>query len=376
MFGNSVEFPGRLPCFLWATLWDFLGQPPWKFKPPWLTCAEYGSRYGGLTLIWIAGRPYVVLNDGALVREVLETNAQQYYKADPVPALSPLTIPPDLFLTNDAEWQRLRTQHPYAKVEPQAWLADQLPIVRRLVRERTRSLASVSATGPIDLLPALQRLTFDVFARSLWGELLDDQTYRDFCTMGDVGSRRMTSPLVFLPPLSPRFYAARRRWTRTFAARLDAARRRPDPTQRDLLHLSLPQSQALSDDTYRVLLATMFYGGVYSVTSGIVTVLYHLSRYPDIAAEVRKELRSLVAGTRISTWPRWRVAVTWMACSASRYGCCRPSPFSCATSAGSRPRAWAATRFRRTRRSSLPLGRCTARQSIGRPPTSFGRHGG
>jgi cytochrome P450 len=112
--------------------------------------------------------------------------------------------------------------------------------------------------------------------------------------MGDVGSRRMTSPLVFLPPLSPRFYAARRRWTRTFAARLDAARRRPDPTQRDLLHLSLPQSQALSDDTYRVLLATMFYGGVYSVTSGIVTALYHLSRYPDIAAEVRNELRSLV----------------------------------------------------------------------------------
>jgi hypothetical protein len=90
--------PGPAPLFPLGNASDFLGRPPWKFKPPWLTCAEYGSRYGGLTLIWIAGRPYVVLNDGALVREVLETNAQQYYKADPIPALSPLTIPPDLFL--------------------------------------------------------------------------------------------------------------------------------------------------------------------------------------------------------------------------------------------------------------------------------------
>jgi cytochrome P450 len=299
VFSRRVQrfrgIPGPAPLFPLGNAWDFLGRPPWKFKPPWLTCAEYGSRYGGLTLIWIAGRPYVVLNDGALVREVLETNARQYYKADPIPALSPLTIPPDLFLVNDGEWQRLRTQHPYAKVDPRAWLADQLPILRGLVRERARTLAKASATRPIDLLPALQRLTFDVFARSLWGEVLDDQTYRDFCTMGDVGSRRMTSPLAFLPPLRPRFYAARRRWTRTFAARLDEARRRPDPTQRDLLHVSLPHSQALSDDTYRVLLATMFYGGVYSVTSGIVTVLDQLSRYPDIAAEVRNELHSLVS---------------------------------------------------------------------------------
>ena len=49
------DIPGPTPRFPLGTAGTFLGSRPWE------VCAEYGQRYGGITLIWLFNRPAVVL---------------------------------------------------------------------------------------------------------------------------------------------------------------------------------------------------------------------------------------------------------------------------------------------------------------------------
>ena len=60
--------PGPTPRFPLGTASDFLSAKPWE------VCAEYGRRYGGITLVWVFNKPAVVLNDPELIGEgVLDT---------------------------------------------------------------------------------------------------------------------------------------------------------------------------------------------------------------------------------------------------------------------------------------------------------------
>jgi hypothetical protein len=121
---SLADLPGPSPSFPLGNASQFLGRQPWE------VCAELGKQYGPIFVIWIFNRPFVVLNDGSLVREVLETRADAFYKADPVPAFRPLTPRDSLFLANGEEWRRLRDHDPYNQVDPRLFLADQIPVVR------------------------------------------------------------------------------------------------------------------------------------------------------------------------------------------------------------------------------------------------------
>ncbi|MCL4203339.1 MAG: cytochrome P450 [Pirellulaceae bacterium] len=288
-----ADLPGPPPRFPAGNAARFLSRQPWE------VCAELGKQYGPMFVIWIFNRPFVVLNDGWLVREVLDTRADEFYKADPVPAFRPLTPRDSLFLANGDEWKRLREHDPYNRVDHRRFLADQIPAVRRLVRQRTTDLIDATAVRPVDLTRTLQRITFDAFALCVWGQLLEERTYEDFNIMGDVGACRVAfPPLTILPPLRPSFYAARRRWETTFAALIERARAADPAGHHDLLHATLPKIEPASLDAYRVAMATMFYGGVYSVTSGVVSTLYSLESRPDFARRVYDELRAATYGPK------------------------------------------------------------------------------
>ncbi len=290
-----------------ATLAELPGPPPWfplgnalRFlrRQPWEVCADLGKQYGPLFAIWIFSRPFVVLHDGGLVREVLDSQRDAFYKADPVRAFLPLTPGGCLFLANGQDWKQLREQHPANLVDEDSFLADQIPLVTQLVRQRAAAWITATASRPLDLTRSVQRLAFDAFALCLWGQPLSDHTYRDFNLMGDVGARRVAiPPLAALPPLWPPFYAARRRWAQTFTALIERARTDDAAGRSDLLHRSLPNSERLPADAYRVELATMFYGGVYSVTSAVVSTLYCLAGDPEFAQRVRDEVRAAMNGS-------------------------------------------------------------------------------
>src|SRR5262245_55417029 len=76
--------PGPTPLFPLGTLHEFWGKVAWD------VCADYQKAYGGLTLIWVAGTPALVLNDPELIREVLITRREQFYKDDPTKAFRPV----------------------------------------------------------------------------------------------------------------------------------------------------------------------------------------------------------------------------------------------------------------------------------------------
>ncbi len=283
--------PGPSPRFPFGSASDFLGRPQ-----PWEVCAEYGRRYGGMVLVWVFGKPFVVLNDPALIGEVLDAKNGSYYKDAPVAALLPVITRFCLFISNGADWARRRALHPFSAPWFGEWLGAQAPAFRAALEAKVEHSIAACAAGPIDLLPAIQRLSFDVFARVVFGEELTGDDYERFLHLGRVGHRRMRYPFPFLAlPYGPHFYRDRRLWYDKFSRLIEAAARGPAPERTDLLAELVRRGVPVGGEEFRALLANVFYGGVFSVTSCLVTTLYLLDRHPEIAATLRAEVGELFA---------------------------------------------------------------------------------
>lgn len=293
--------PGPRPKLLFGNAHCFIGTPPWQMKPPWLVCEQFAREFGDLTLIWLLGRPTLILNRPDLVECVLVTRTDQYYKEDPVSALQPLTPRNALFLSNGDQWRQLREHHPCNVPAASGWIEQQVPILAQQLAERTERLAEQSRSAPLDMMPHLQRVSFDMFALAIFGQLLGDQAYRDFCFMGRTGARRMQMPIQFAPPVDPRFYSARRRWNRALSEAMERVTSQPEADRRDLLGFYPRGDSPLSDEALRTLLGNLFYGGVFSVTSCIVSTLRLLDEHREIGERLDAELQTqLMAGRAVS----------------------------------------------------------------------------
>ena len=117
-----AEVPGPVPRFPLGTAGDFV-----RAAQPWDVCARYAEEYGGLTLVWLGGRPAVVLNDPQLIEQVLVTSPADFYKKAPCAALRPVITPRSLFISNLPEWEPRRRQHPLHTTNPAEWL-DQVSV--------------------------------------------------------------------------------------------------------------------------------------------------------------------------------------------------------------------------------------------------------
>jgi cytochrome P450 len=283
-----AAIPGPTPRFPLGTAGDFLG--PW----PWEVCAEYGRRYGGITLIWMFNRPAVVLNDPELIGQVLDTRAADFYKDAPVLALKPVITPESLFITNFGRgWEEARRDNPFSALPYDEWLTRQVEPLRAVVADAVKRWA---ATGtPVDLYWDTQRLMFDAFSRAFWGRTFPANRFDWFRTMAATGTRRMALPKPVLPPLSPFFYPARRNWYESFGKLVAEVRKRPEPSAPDVLNAVLARGTPLSDAALAEALATNFFGGVFSCSSTVNTALYLLAKHPEEGAKVARAVRELPA---------------------------------------------------------------------------------
>ncbi len=282
--------PGPPPSFPLGNALDFLGKPPWE------VFAGYGRAYGGMALAWIGGTPVVVLNDPTLIARVLGAGSAGYYKDAPGKALEPVITKRCLFIANGDDWAYRRSIHPARGEVADEWLASVVPTLRDAVASGVRRLAERNPGG-VDLYDGLERVAFDAFAVAAWGEPLGDGAYREFVALGMVGDRRMQPPSQSAPPLCPMFYADRRRWYGRFDGLIEKARREADPSRTDLLARSLRRNPDVPRDDFRDLLANVFYGGVFSATSGLVTALYLLAHHPAEEAILRDQLKGLDLGS-------------------------------------------------------------------------------
>jgi len=273
--------PGPKPSFPVGNLPELIGKE-W----PWEVCARMGSTYGGITLIWLFGKPAIMLNDPDLIEEVLCTNWEDYYKDAPCQALCPVITRNSLFITNPPQWKPTREADALSLPHIDQWLAAQVSPLGKVLRGWIAALVEKSQKEPIDLYADIQRLSFDAFAMAFWGYTLEEKYYEWFRTLADMGSKRITSMLTAIPPMNPRFYRQRNYWYRDFTAMIRTARAASNGDSSGLLQFALRNGIKMSDEDLAQSLATNFFGGVFSCSSTVISALYLLALHADEEAKL------------------------------------------------------------------------------------------
>lgn len=299
--------PGPQPGVL-GNIGDFLGTPPWQ------VCARYGREYGGVTLIWLGGSPAVVLNDPALIEQVLDSRRLEFEKGGSlVEQLKPTVTDHSVFIAKQSEdWAVKRRADPFEQPWSEDWLAAQAGPLQAAI---TESVAALARQPSVDLAPAMRRLTFDAFAVAAIGEKLPDPMYDDFMLLAKAATDRIETklPLRFVP-LPKGFEAAKARYYGHFNDRVAAARRTPKPEATDLLTRTLREMPGMDDQELARVIALMFYGGVFSASTTLVGAFHQLQKYPSAEERLAAEAAELAQGKltleRVRG-ARWVEAVTY-----------------------------------------------------------------
>lgn len=292
-FGSRIKqlagIPGPPPIFPFGNLLEFRGAQPWD------VFAAYEKKYGGITLIWAGFTPMVVLNDPELIREVLVTNHDDYYKNNPVKAFKPVLKTTE-FDENGPEWQRLRKSEPVNMDGFDEWLPTQAPAVKKVVNAHVNRLTE--SAKPVDLLPTMERMIYDAYNACIVGRQLDDTAYRTFYITSNMATKRMQLPdWLLVPPLNPRFWYARHYHFGTFEQIVREARQDLNSDANDLLHVYLRKGPNVPDELIAMYLGNVHAGGVFSAGTALANTLYLLSRHPDVADKLCTELRAASSGS-------------------------------------------------------------------------------
>ncbi len=280
-------FPGPAPSFPFGNGLDFMGKLPWD------VCSRYGREYGGVTLIWLAGRPALVLNDPKLIGEVLDTRADDFYKDSPRAALLPVITDNCPFIANGADWAAKREAHPFRMGGLREWMASQVTPMREMLREGMRLLKELPE--PVDIGQTVQHLGFDALSVAVWGLVLGSDVYEWFLTLSKAGDRRMKLDLMapLLPPINPWFYLTRRKWVALFISLIEQAKGPNQPPRSDLLSVLLHRGKP-SSVAFRDAMANIFFGGAFTISSAVSTCLYLLIHNPAVEQRLRVELSAFV----------------------------------------------------------------------------------
>src|SRR5262245_27259515 len=286
-FGSRMKhfegIPGPTPRYPFGTARDFVSGKPWD------VCAGYERKYGGVTLIWEGGTPVLVLNDAELIREVLIVKHQDYWKDAPGPAFRPVLKKTE-FNENFEEWTELAKNDPLNMPGYSQWLASQAPVVKKVVDEHLARAAAKSE--PVNLLPVVERICYDIFNNIMIGRSLTEETYLAFYRTSDMATKRMQLALLvpLIPVIDPRFYMARSKHFGSFEKVIKEVRNNVKPDANDMLSVALRQGSKVPDDQMAMYLGNIHAAGVFSAGTGVVNTFYFLAKHPDIAAKLHTQL--------------------------------------------------------------------------------------
>ncbi|PTL81539.1 cytochrome P450 [Vitiosangium sp. GDMCC 1.1324] len=303
------SLPGPQPGVL-GTLGDFIGTPPWD------VCARYGREYGGVTLIWMGASPGLVLNDPALIQEVLETRRLEFEKGSIGDQLRP-SAPHTVFIAKQSEdWAAKRKADPLEQPWSDDWVATQVGPMETAIAESVEALFGQTS---IDLTPVLRRMTFDAFTVVTVGEKPPDQVFEDFLVLAKAVDARIQSnlPLRFVR-LPKGFEGAKERFYGYFAERVSTARRSPNPNAVDLMSRTLREVPGINDQVLANTLGEFFFGGVFSSSTTLVGAFHQLNKHTG--AEERLAAEAAALGDGKLTFEKLRGA-PWaeaVACEALR----------------------------------------------------------
>jgi cytochrome P450 len=278
--------PGPTPVYPFGTLLDFRGSLPWDVM------GDYAEKYGPMTVAWFGGSPKVILNDPALIREVLVDNFDDYYKNYPIKALAPV-LRNTLFVLNNPEWTVLRKAHPCFVDQFDEWLPTQLPVIQNVVNKHLEGM--LASGGDLDILDRIQRMIFEVLNACVVGPDFMDGGFDQFDVMSKVSTVRMNLPQwALVPTIRPSYRKAMRLHYGAYENALKKAKQTLDSDANDLLHIYLRQGTDVSDTQLITFLSNFQAGGDISGAAGVVNTLHLLSSHPDASDELFANLRDVI----------------------------------------------------------------------------------
>ncbi|AGC43894.1 cytochrome P450 family protein [Myxococcus stipitatus DSM 14675] len=281
-----ASLPGPPPGIL-GNLGDFLGAPPWD------VCAHYARTHGPVAVAWLGPSPALVLNDPAVIHEVMETRRLEFEKGNIGTQIRHSVTDDTPFIADQgADWARKHAMDPLAQPWTPAWQAAQVEPMRAALEESVEALLREPS---LDLALALRKLTFDVFCVATVGEKLPTSVYDDFILLAAAADARIQAklPLRFVSPPKG-FAAAKERFYGLFADKIRAARQAPSAHRVDLMSWTLREMPDFDDRVHAHLLGGFFFGGVFSSSTTLTGAVHQLQKYPAVEERLAKESAALM----------------------------------------------------------------------------------
>lgn len=281
------EIPGPKARFLVGEL------PTFKKSMPWLVCATYAREFGPITRIKVLGNKILVLNDPQAIAEALDVNRTEFYKERPREAILPIGTDASPFISPGGDhWKQRSETSAHSHREFFTWLSGRLPDLQRHIERTAATLEGKDFAA----MPTIFRLTFDLFSLAFAGRVLGDDAFESFKTLSAMGDDRIRWRLPFAIPHASKIAAEAKRWHDFFRAIVAETRANPDSTD-NVIKFQLKNGGQLDDETLAVELANTYFGGCFSVSSGVVNTLYKLTQHPEQMQTVAAEaLRMRQAG--------------------------------------------------------------------------------
>lgn len=276
---SHEDLLGQLPGP--ARNWPLGQSPEFIGTNPWEVADAYHAVFGPVVLLWLPS-PSILVQDADLISEIFETRTGDFYKDAPREALLPIITNTSCFIHNGDEWRWRRQAHPFSAQGFRQWLPTQVSGMRDVLR------STLAEWGRLDdLRGALERLTFDGFARMAVGTGLGDEVYGWFRVVCDEANQRMV-PSVHVPTfMDLQFQNAKRHWFGTFDRFMNG-----EGPGADLVRTFLPTTEMDRED-FRNEVANIFPAGLFSVTSSVMSTLLCVEQHAGVKAEVRAALDAL-----------------------------------------------------------------------------------
>ncbi|MCB1178321.1 MAG: cytochrome P450, partial [Leptospiraceae bacterium] len=287
-------FPGPPPSFPLGNIGDFLGKEPWE------TLSSYTVNYGEIFVFWLGGNPQICIQSPEYFEKVLESDWNNFFKDSPIKELTPVITKYTPFLANNPEWKQMRKLNPFSSDWFNRWLEAQDQPLLEATKLKILELGEKSNYGYLEGISEIQKLSFDLFSISVIGKYAPTEVYEHFCSLGKTGSKRLTSLIKFSFVLNPIFYFKRKKWLQYFQTLIKDYWDSPNPNAKDLTTFTILNGATLLDEAFVANTADVFYGGVYSVTSVLLTTLWFLSKEENnkYLEKLQKEIRLIISKTK------------------------------------------------------------------------------
>jgi cytochrome P450 len=277
------------------------------------TLTRYAGEYGDVVALRMGPWRYLLISDPGLIEEVLVGRRASFRKGREY-RLNRLTLGNGL-LTSEGDWwlRQRRLMQPAFRREA---VAGSAPVI---VESAERELSTWSPRVPVNVLPAMLRMTLDAAARTLFGTDVEgrEEEVAGALLVALERFRSRFDSLLTVPDQVPtranvRLRAAVRRLDRLVDGMV--ARHTAVGDRDDLLGLLLrardEDGSRMSDRQLRDEVRTLLLAGHETTANALTWITYLIARHPDVGDSLAEEARR-VAHTRTlgeSDAPRLRYA--------------------------------------------------------------------